>query len=106
MKRFVSMVLIALGVIVPSPAITSRINTCKASWYQYPRHYSTAHKTLPFGTHIAVFTVKTPRRRITVTVRDRGPYVAGRCLDLDSWSFSKLAPLGTGVISVYWKVVK
>ena len=35
-----------------------------------------------------------------VTIQDRGPYVSGRILDLSKAAFRKLAPLGSGVISV------
>ncbi|MHB8511464.1 MAG: septal ring lytic transglycosylase RlpA family protein [Actinomycetota bacterium] len=85
---------------------SQQLNACKASWYSYADgahgRYWTAHKTLPMGTRIRI---TYGHKVITVGVHDRGPYVSGRCLDLDAWSFSKLAPLGTGVIAVRWKVV-
>jgi len=38
-----------------------------------------------------------------VTVTDRGPYIAGRVLDLSEAAFAALAPVGAGVIEVSWR---
>ena len=44
-----------------------------------PAGYTAAHKTLPLGTQLQVdYGVSS----VTVTVNDRGPYIAGRDLDL------------------------
>lgn len=58
-----------------------------------------AHPSLPFGT---VLYVETEFGSDYVTVQDRGPYVAGRCLDFstsDSWI------VGDAVAWVYAEVV-
>ncbi|NMC51117.1 septal ring lytic transglycosylase RlpA family protein [Candidatus Kuenenbacteria bacterium] len=47
-----------------------------------------AHKTLPFGTRVMVTDTRTGRS-IFVTITDRGPYVAGRIIDL-SYAGAKL----------------
>ena len=40
-----------------------------------------AHKTLPMGTKLRV-TNPANGKSVVVTINDRGPYIAGRCLDL------------------------
>jgi rare lipoprotein A (peptidoglycan hydrolase) len=44
-----------------------------------PAAYTAAHKTLPLGTQLQV---DYGGSSVTVTVNDRGPYIAGRDLDL------------------------
>lgn len=76
--------------------------SCLASWYnQYG--YGAANLTLPFGTRVRVVNVDTGAS-VTVTINDRGPYVTGRCIDLDVNAFAAIAPLGEGVVPVelYW----
>lgn len=76
--------------------------SCLASWYnQYG--YGAANLTLPFGTQVRVVNVDTGAS-VTVTINDRGPYVTGRCIDLDVNAFAAIAPLGEGVVPVelYW----
>ena len=72
--------------------------SCSASWYGL-RGYGAAHRTLPFGTKVRVVNVATGAA-VTVTINDRGPYVSGRCIDLDEDAFNAIASTSTGVISV------
>ncbi len=44
-------------------------------------------------------------KSVTVTINDRGPFVAGRCLDLSTASFQSIASTAQGVADVEWKVV-
>jgi peptidoglycan DL-endopeptidase CwlO len=60
-----------------------------------------AHRTLAFGTRIAV---KRGSRRIIVVVTDRGPYTAGRVIDLTKRGASLLGVDGVG--SVECEVVR
>ena len=46
-----------------------------------PRGLTAAHKTLPFGTCVKV-TNKENGRSVIVRINDRGPYIAGRIIDL------------------------
>jgi hypothetical protein len=72
----------------------------QATWYSQPAGYEArgcAHRTLPFGT---VVTVSSGGRSTTCVVNDRGPYGAGRIIDLDDQVFAELAPLSAGVIEV------
>ena len=63
-----------------------------------------AHKTLPFGTKLRV-TNTSNDQSVVVKVNDRGPFVAGRCLDLTTAAFSKIASTGAGVATVHYTVL-
>lgn len=69
-----------------------------ASWYHRSGMVA-AHKTLPFGTQVKV-TNTANGRSVVVVINDRGPYVAGRIIDLSDDAFAQLAPLGVGTINV------
>ena len=60
---------------------------------------TTAHRSLPFGTRLRV-TNPANNRSVTVTVTDRGPFIAGRSLDLSYGAFSRIASPGQGVARV------
>jgi len=62
-----------------------------------------AHKTLPFGTKVKVSITKT--KFIVVTIVDRGPFVAGRSIDLSKAGFSKLADTRAGLVKVTLEVL-
>lgn len=64
-----------------------------------------AHKTLPFGTLVRV-TNTTNNRSVVVRIIDRGPYVAGRVIDLSAGAFSEIATLSSGLASVRLAVLK
>lgn len=69
-----------------------------------PSAMTAAHKTLPFNTRVKV---TNPRNGKTVIVRinDRGPYIAGRCLDLSRAAFGQIGDLGQGVMTVNYEVL-
>jgi len=93
-------------------------NTTEASWYApggltacggeyYASMRGVAHKTLPCGTEVRIcYEPGGPptRRCVTVPVVDRGPYVAGRELDLQLATKEALGFPDTG--TVRWGVVK
>lgn len=58
-----------------------------------------AHKTLPLGTQVDVISQKTGRR-IRVRVNDRGPFVAGRVIDLSLAAARALGSVEAGVVPV------
>jgi len=64
---------------------------------------SAAHKSLPFGTRVVVRNQRTGRS-ITVRINDRGPFVAGRIIDLSTGAknalgMDGLAPVCLEVVS-------
>ena len=69
-----------------------------ASWYHRSGMVA-AHKSLPFGTQVKV-TNTANGRSVVVVINDRGPYVAGRIIDLSDDAFAQLASLGAGTVSV------
>lgn len=60
---------------------------------------SAAHRTLPFGTKLLVMNRKTGAS-VVVEVKDRGPFIAGRVLDLSRGAADKLNMLSSGVAMV------
>ena len=64
-----------------------------------------AHPTLPFGTRLRVTNVATGRS-VTVRVNDRGPYVAGRVVDVSHSAADALGMVGSGIAKVKLDVVE
>jgi len=69
-----------------------------ASWYDAPAG-TCAHRSLPFGTIVTV-TNQSSGASTTCRVADRGPYVAGRIIDLSRDTFARIASTSSGVIEV------
>ncbi|MDR0494856.1 MAG: septal ring lytic transglycosylase RlpA family protein [Treponema sp.] len=61
--------------------------------------YTAAHPTLPFGTFVLV-TNKQNNRQVTVKVNDRGPFVAGRIIDLSKKAAEHLDMINAGTVPV------
>jgi rare lipoprotein A (peptidoglycan hydrolase) len=70
-----------------------------ASFHDYANASTCAHRSLPFGTVLTVTNLANGKQA-TCTVNDRGPYVAGRIVDLSRTTFGQLAPVSSGVIQV------
>jgi rare lipoprotein A len=64
-----------------------------------------AHRVLPFGTILRVRNLANGKQ-VSVLVNDRGPFVAGRILDLSHGAARALDAVETGVIPVRLEVVK
>jgi rare lipoprotein A len=81
------------GRAAPAPIIQGEEGI--ASWYGYPYHgrraasgeiynmydMTAAHRTLPFGTMVRVHDLENGRS-VVVRINDRGPFIAGRIIDL------------------------
>lgn len=67
--------------------------------------YTAAHKTLPFGTIVEVTNLASGES-VQVKINDRGPYGAGRIIDLTSSAFEEISWLGAGVVNVQVKVLE
>jgi rare lipoprotein A (peptidoglycan hydrolase) len=81
----------------PATPAASGSESGKATWYDYKPGIC-AHKTLPFGTVVTVHAVN--GKSVQCTVGDRGPYVDGYVIDLNSREFEQLAPTSAGRIDV------
>jgi rare lipoprotein A len=64
-----------------------------------------AHPTLPFGTKLRVTNTATGRS-VTVRVNDRGPYVAGRVVDVSYSAAEALGMVNAGTAKVKLDVVR
>ena len=120
LKGLLSVAAIAgMSILAPSPAHAG--NCAEASFYgtssdgyayqtmangrpMIPGAMITAHRSYRFGTRLRV-TNQSNGRSVTVTVADRGPYIAGRNLDLSVGAFSRIASPSQGVARVcYYRV--
>lgn len=102
--------------LLPSPAAAE---SGIASWYGHPFHGrrtasgrvynmnepTCAHKTLRFGTIVRVTRVSDGRSTVC-TVTDRGPFVAGRVIDLSHHGAAVLGLLASGVAQVRVEVLR
>lgn len=84
-----------------------------ASWYGHPYHgrqaangeiydmekLTAAHRTLPFGTWVAVENLSN-RKKVTVRINDRGPFVDGRVIDLSRAAARMIDMIGPGTVKV------
>ncbi len=101
----------------PAAAKVGAVEEGLASWYGEPYHgrptasgprydmwaMTAAHRTLPFGTVVRVTNLDS-HRQAEVTINDRGPFVAGRILDLSRRAAEALGAIGPGVIPVRLEV--
>lgn len=90
----------------------------KASWYGTTAHgkqtasgetfdkhaLTAAHKTLPFGTVLRVYNLRNKRHTL-VRVNDRGPFIAGRIVDVSRRAAEQLKMMRAGVTAVAIEVI-
>lgn len=69
-----------------------------ASWFS-AEGLSAAHRSLPRGTVVKVTNLASGRS-VNVVIRDRGPFVDGRVIDLSQAAFSEISSLGAGTVRV------
>jgi len=69
-----------------------------------PGELTAAHRTLPFGTRVRVTNVATGQS-VTVRINDRGPFIAGRDVDLSQSAAESLGIVHRGVAKVKLDVV-
>jgi len=70
-----------------------------------PREMTCAHPRLPFGTRLRVTNLEN-NAVVMVRVNDRGPWVAGRIIDLSYAAAQKIGMIGKGVVKVKVEVAK
>ncbi len=61
--------------------------------------YTAAHKKLPFNTRVKVTNLSNGKT-VKVRINDRGPFVAGRIIDLTRKAAKKIDMIGAGVAKV------
>ncbi|HLX44927.1 MAG TPA: septal ring lytic transglycosylase RlpA family protein [Bryobacteraceae bacterium] len=103
----------------PPPAHTGAIETGVASWYGDPYNgrraangeiydmdqLTAAHRTLPFNTWVEVNNLDNGKQ-VDVRITDRGPFVAGRIIDLSRAAAREIDMLGAGIARVKLRVIE
>lgn len=95
---------------------SANAETGRASWYALtsktasgercdPGALTAAHRSLPFGTKVKVENLRNGRS-VVVRVNDRGPYVAGRIIDLTKAAAGRLGFIKSGVAPVRLTVLE
>lgn len=94
-----------------TPAAAGPSTQCGgASWYAMtgrtasgerasPTAMTAAHRSLPFGTRVRVTNLRNGRS-VVVRVNDRGPFVAGRIIDVSKAAAARLGFVSTGTARV------
>lgn len=102
----------------PAPAPAGYSEEGNASWYGNPFHgrrasngevydmykFTAAHRTLPFETMVRVTNLSNGKST-TVRITDRGPFVAGRVIDLSLAAAREIESVGPGVVPVRLEVL-
>ena len=70
-----------------------------------PDGMTTAHRSLPFGTRVQVICAATGRP-VVVHINDRGPFIAGRSIDLARGAARALGMIGAGTARVGLAVIR
>ncbi len=78
---------------------TGKSHSGGASWYAHTGTLAAANPWLPMGSYVKV-TNTANGKSVIVKINDRGPFGAGRIIDLDKVAFQEIASLGQGVINV------
>jgi rare lipoprotein A len=66
--------------------------------------FTAAHRTLPFGTMVAVTRVDNGAQ-VVVRINDRGPFLRGRIIDLSKRAAEQLGMIGQGLARVRIQVI-
>jgi rare lipoprotein A len=69
-----------------------------------PDGLTAAHRTLPFGTRVRVTNAHNGRT-VDVTINDRGPFIAGRVIDLSRGAARVIGMTGQGIARVSMEVL-
>jgi len=69
------------------------------------RKLTCAHRDLPFGTRLKVTNTEN-KKSVVVRVNDRGPWVAGRIIDLSYAAAKKLDMIKEGVVKVKIEIIR
>lgn len=83
MRALRNAVTAACVVLASHAAAEAQSWTGKASYYAGRGQMTCAHRSLPFGTHVRVTNVSN-KRSVVLSVHDRGPFVAGKIVDVST----------------------
>ena len=91
----------------------------RASYYGDPYHgrktangetfdknkMTAAHRSLPFNTWVRVLN-RLNGKEVDVRINDRGPFVAGRTIDLSEGAARKIDMIRSGVVPIRLRIIK
>jgi rare lipoprotein A (peptidoglycan hydrolase) len=97
----------------PADATVKRIQRGEASWYGPgfqgkktaagdsfdPKELTAAHQTFPLGSKVKVTNLSNGKTA-EVEIKDRGPFVAGRIIDVSKAAAEKLGMIASGTVPV------
>jgi rare lipoprotein A len=106
--NIVAMGVIGAALVLPDLAQAEQVG--HASWYALrsrtasgemmnPSAMTAAHRSLPFGTKMLVENLSNGKA-VVVRINDRGPFIAGRIIDVSKAAASSLGMLGSGTAKV------
>jgi rare lipoprotein A len=97
-----------LALVAWSPARAEQPTIGLASFYAATptssEKFTAAHRTLPFGTMVAVTRVDNGAQ-VVVRIVDRGPFLRGRIIDLSRRAAERLGMIGQGLARVRVQVI-
>jgi len=106
MRVYFAALLLAAG---GMPAHAQDVAEGVASFYSGvpgpPGEFTAAHRSLPFGTRVRVTSVASGRS-IIVRINDRGPFIAGRIIDVSRRAADWLELLDAGVTRVRLEIIE
>ena len=94
-----------LAAVLSCLPLSAHAETMVTSHYRAPAPHVAAHRSLPMGTRLIVTNPRTGRSA-HVVIRDRGPFIRGRALDISSAVASQLGFGKSGVLPLTTRVVR
>ena len=94
-----------LFVICMPPIHAADASTMVTSHYAAAKVDTAAHRTLKFGTRLAVVNPRNGKS-LTLVVRDRGPFIRGRQLDISNQAAVRLGFGRSGVLSLQVRILR
>ena len=94
-----------LAVVLSCLPLSAHAETMITSHYRASAPHVAAHRSLPMGTRLKVTNPRTGRSA-HVVIKDRGPFIRGRALDISSAVASQLGFGKSGVLPLTTQVVR
>ena len=96
---------VGLAFLLSCLPLSAYSETMVTSHYRATAPHVAAHRTLPMGTRLIVTNPRTGRSA-RVVIRDRGPFIRGRSLDISNSVASQLGFGKSGVLRLTTRVVR
>ena len=96
--------MLSAAILVCSVGAQAQTWTGKASYYKARGHMTCAHRSLPFGARVRVTNLSN-HRSVVLTVNDRGPFIAGRIVDVSTSAANALGFRQAGLANVAMETV-